>query len=709
MIDTGKTTLESNYWIGAQGGGFWIGQVEGDGDVTIVGSSMQDVSASNRVKVRIVGYHSRDRKELPPEDLPWATVMMPSNAPTVRNAGTVHGLENGAWVIGTFLDGESAQQPLVMGSIGITEKSQSYEDRLVKLTEAFDNNFKPRREELRNNNKPGGVENNGPSGRGQNAGSQSANDKKQKENEKQIYPIANGKCGPRPESEVTRILNDLFKFVGQNDKVGSFFVDKVTGNAIKSVNLIGSYVSRFAAIANGLLGDIKALILYEVKEWFQKYVIKPITDALSLSKNKKPEVIWATNKVADTILEIIKCIFKTILEKLLNFFLDLVLGLLEDLLNSAFCLVSNILSAVASQINGAITQALSAVTSVISIVSAKGDYGGSIIKKIGSYIAQFCDGNLSCFLGIGEFSTKEGEKEDNKVESFFNRMDVLGNVSRDLEVGLYGSDSFLSTLSNTKIVASDGTVIRGSLDCSKSTKIKLPAFPRISITRGETKDDYKPPTLAPIIDSYGQVVGVYPIDSGRGYISDPDLNIITYNDYGEDGSIVPLLDRNGGIIGAGVKNSGGGYPYFDGSADNTKVPVDTDGNLNTDQLYGVYSGNPFWLGIISLDTPPIILNTGSGYDENCKIIIESPEIETAEVVHPILQPEFINGRLASIKVIKEGFGYTTLPKIYVSCGGTAKIAPVLKYVPRKDAKKYLNTYDKYATIIDCVGHPGDVK
>jgi len=126
-------------------------------------------------------------------------------------------------------------------------------------------------------------------------------------------------------------------------------------------------------------------------------------------------------------------------------------------------------------------------------------------------------------------------------------------------------------------------------------------------------------------------------------------------------------------------------------------------------LYGVYAGDPFWLGIISIDTPPIILNTGSNYDENCKIIIESPEIETAEVVHPILQPEFVNGRLISVKVLKEGFGYTTLPKIYVSCGGTAKIAPVLKFVPRKDAKKYLNTYDKYATIIDCVGHPGDGK
>lgn len=707
MIDTGKTTLESNYVIGSQGGGFWIGQVECDGRTTILGGTIKDISGSNRVKVRIVGHHSRSRKELPPEDLPWATVMMPSNAPTVRNAGTIHGLENGAWVIGTFLDGESAQQPLIMGSIGITEKGQSYEDRLVKATEAFNNNFTPRRQELRENNKPGGKENNGPSARGSDAGTQSKNDQQQKKNEKQTYAIANGKCGPRPESEVARILNDLFQFVDKNEKVGSLFVDKVTGKAIKSVNLIGSYVSRLAGVANGMLGDLKQLILYEVKRFFQKYVIKPITDALTLSKQKKPEVIWVTNKVLDTLFEIIKCIFKTILEKLLNFFLDLVIGMLDELLNSAFCLVSNIIQSIASQINGALTTALSAVTNVISIVAAKGDFAGSIIKKIGDYIKQFCDGNLSCFLGIGEYTTKEGEKEDNKVESFFNRLDFLGNAPNDLEVGLYGSDSFLSTFANTKFIASDGTVQKGELNCSKTTQVRLPAFPRISVTRGTKGEGYNPPDLIPAIDNNGQIVGIYPIDTGSGYTSEPDLGVIPYNDYGEDGELIPILNNNGGITGAAVVNSGGGYPYFDGSVSNDNVPLDSNGNLNTDNLYGINTGDPYWIGIISIDTPPVIVNSGSGYDENCKIIIEAAETETSQVVYPVMEPEFVGGRLASIKVVKEGFGFTTVPNIYVSCGGTAVIAPVLKFVPRKDAKKYLNTYDEYIHIIDCVGHPGD--
>ena len=83
---------------------------------------------------------------------------------------------------------------------------------------------------------------------------------------------------------------------------------------------------------------------------------------------------------------------------------------------------------------------------------------------------------------------------------------------------------------------------------------------------------------------------------------------------------------------------------------------------------------------------------------------------------PELEPVIINGRLISIKVIKEGFGFTALPKIYVGCTNRdisdgdqrrAIIKPVLRYVPRKDAKKYLNLFDDYRDIIDCVGYPGD--
>ncbi|BCU94417.1 MAG: hypothetical protein CM15mV5_0720 [uncultured marine virus] len=41
------------------------------------------------------------------KDLPWATVMMPTSSPQWhKSQGAVHGLGIGAWVIGTFMDGE---------------------------------------------------------------------------------------------------------------------------------------------------------------------------------------------------------------------------------------------------------------------------------------------------------------------------------------------------------------------------------------------------------------------------------------------------------------------------------------------------------------------------------------------------------------------------------------------------------------------------
>ena len=89
MIESGST-LESNYWFGAQGNRLWIGQVEGDGNIDIYGKELYDISESNRVKVRIMGYHARSRKTLPPKDLPWASVMLPTDAPSLRNAGAIH-------------------------------------------------------------------------------------------------------------------------------------------------------------------------------------------------------------------------------------------------------------------------------------------------------------------------------------------------------------------------------------------------------------------------------------------------------------------------------------------------------------------------------------------------------------------------------------------------------------------------------------------
>ncbi len=72
----------------------------------------------NRVKVRCFGYHSENKSEVSTDDLPWATVMMPTTSSGTSGIGdTPHGLMEGSWVVGFFRDGPSAQDPIIMGSV----------------------------------------------------------------------------------------------------------------------------------------------------------------------------------------------------------------------------------------------------------------------------------------------------------------------------------------------------------------------------------------------------------------------------------------------------------------------------------------------------------------------------------------------------------------------------------------------------------------
>ena len=101
-----------------------------------------DPEEMNRVKVRCFGYHSENRSDIDTDDLPWATVMMPTTSASIQGNGGNHHLEVGSWVIGFFRDGPSAQDPIVMGSIATqTDRvkdipSQSSNDNKVYKSKA---------------------------------------------------------------------------------------------------------------------------------------------------------------------------------------------------------------------------------------------------------------------------------------------------------------------------------------------------------------------------------------------------------------------------------------------------------------------------------------------------------------------------------------------------------------------------------------------
>jgi len=89
-------------------GTYWIGVVE----------DREDPLQLYRVKVRIFGYHSPLKKDIPVEDLPWAQVSLPTTSASVSGFGTSASLAPGSWVFGIWLDdGEGYQHPLVVGTL----------------------------------------------------------------------------------------------------------------------------------------------------------------------------------------------------------------------------------------------------------------------------------------------------------------------------------------------------------------------------------------------------------------------------------------------------------------------------------------------------------------------------------------------------------------------------------------------------------------
>ena len=117
-------------FIGKDGFNWWIGQVENNGhgsyNVETEEFEAGDYDFTNKVKVRIVGYHNRSRVDLPTEELPWAQVIMPVIYPQRSGIGSLHQLQINSWVIGFFMDGANAQVPVVLGALGDENPQSGY-------------------------------------------------------------------------------------------------------------------------------------------------------------------------------------------------------------------------------------------------------------------------------------------------------------------------------------------------------------------------------------------------------------------------------------------------------------------------------------------------------------------------------------------------------------------------------------------------------
>ena len=90
----------------------------------------KDPQRLGRCRVRVFGFHDKDKSLIPTEELPWASPVAPVNSASISGIGsTPIGPVPGTHVFGFFRDGENAQMPVIMGTIpGIPEDAADTSD-----------------------------------------------------------------------------------------------------------------------------------------------------------------------------------------------------------------------------------------------------------------------------------------------------------------------------------------------------------------------------------------------------------------------------------------------------------------------------------------------------------------------------------------------------------------------------------------------------
>ena len=97
-----------NLFSGTEGLTWWQGIIE----------DVNDPEALGRVRVRIFGFHTDDKAKIPTDKLPWASPLMPITSAAIGGVGqSPTGALAGAWVMGFFRDGDTAQDPIIWGTI----------------------------------------------------------------------------------------------------------------------------------------------------------------------------------------------------------------------------------------------------------------------------------------------------------------------------------------------------------------------------------------------------------------------------------------------------------------------------------------------------------------------------------------------------------------------------------------------------------------
>ena len=758
MIEQG---LVKQHFLGRDGFIWWIGQIvdETQWAGNLGGAPTETTEKQKgfgfRYKVRIMGYHTASPTDLKDEELPWASVMFPVTAGVSGGGISTPNLHQGDFVQGYFMDGEDAQQPVIMGVIGYNQYTAvmknipdtpflpfsgyapgeeiprgaipTTEEKAKAIAEDVDVS-KVNNEKVLESGVSQVTRNDGAS-------------LEQKKNEAKKETVAkDSRCEPVPMGP---IQTEIQNAIAETRRLQKIKTDWMTKASTKVDDIETEMAKVMDNATKSVSGHVKT-----ITQGIQENALKKVNDTLSGQFNEVfPTELPALKKEVETANDELACAFRNIMKNLTGMVGSFLNQIIDRFINTPMCAINNFIGSLFGKITGLIDSAISSVMAPIkALLSGMGAASSALDDVLGfatnalSFLS--CDEDPNC-SDVKDWNPTDGPQINATLDlqSIFGKAKAASDLVKDSISGFANLGDAISGIAKN---ADFSDVFEDSCNVG-------PVFcgpPTVEFVGGGGSGA----SGNAIISVVGTLLGVDIITPGGDYICPPRLKFNDTCNKGqgangkvkiEDGKVVKIImdDTGTGYLpvpdgsqgGDGntwadkdettVKRDDGTYdtPYKPGTVitvcpgdqvtypgGNTVTIVGEDcEDITSPPLEDVDKGGPFpTTG--SGDYPVVleiedvnILDPGFGYDcSKDKVIIEPSNGAEFKLKCDAL------GSIIGVDVVNGGIGFNEDPKIYIQSdsGYNAKMIPVFK-VNRvgEDIAPELVSAGAAIQVIDCVG------
>ena len=638
--------------LGRDGFVWWIGRVAAASAWKKQNTTLAvDGKKQQRVKVRIIGYHPWEETEMPENDLPWAEIMQDAQVGSGQGGmGETMSLQGGETALGFFLDGEEAQQPVIMGLLNRNQDTKS--------SISSDDQITP--------DKSGGFQTWTNESQGNSITSRDVNFTKEKPNSiitknnevtkaegaaERLFDtdeVIDSTCGDDAISRIGQFLKDFISVTDNLEKIGDKYIDPMLEEFVDIQKKVKLFAKKILAVIKDILNNIRKGLVGKINLVFGKFLA-------GLKKfNPFAFLTDPIAKMAKTnILKILWCNFEKIIGGFWNFLLGMLNKLIGRVIGGPICALEQFISGLLSKLMNMLEGLLGPLLAGLNWLLGGFASVAGVLKKASAF-AKAIYAFLSCNGPLCSKPGKWASKTNKFLEGKMDDWDKSGGIIPGIDVFTGISSSLTNVGKNINNSINTGFGVEEvDGEVKLVTDIDGPVIQNEDGTYTSVDQfDYNGSSAQEVLDNVDTLTGGDLSGDAADKLSSIEAAIST----------MPLLGGKNSIFNACD-------PYNITNQDDlvtkpgTKAPicippaVRLNGKGTGGDLFITVANNS---SIFSID----VVNGGSGYDSDTSVaIVDNSGWGSGAQA----QPNIVNGVIESVVLLSPGYGY---------CGGNSGIGTI---------------------------------